>query len=200
MRNRPRRSWLLALGATIAVVMALGIAAWVTADPATAHPGNTCNPPAGHGNSGCHKVTTATTVKRTTTTAKRTVTTARPTTTAQPTTTSSTAGTTTTVLPSTTTELAAAAVVTSLPSSTDTLPPSSTTEVPPAEPGLDRAEMASLLAAYSGSPGPSAWLMLAGYVFRLVANCNTTTLLAPNAMASTMTASISQADGPGLPE
>lgn len=41
--------------------LALGIVLLSGPSTALAHPGNTCNPPAGHGRSGCHRVTASST-------------------------------------------------------------------------------------------------------------------------------------------
>jgi hypothetical protein len=41
--------------------MALGIAAWLSVGPASAHPGNSCDPEPGHGVPGCHVDVTSTT-------------------------------------------------------------------------------------------------------------------------------------------
>jgi hypothetical protein len=45
---------------TFAFVGAIGVALMSSPTTAISHPGNTCNPPAGHGRSGCHRVTTST--------------------------------------------------------------------------------------------------------------------------------------------
>jgi hypothetical protein len=44
-RSIPR--WLPAVGITLAVALAIGLAAWLNAGPVSAHPGYTCNPLAG---------------------------------------------------------------------------------------------------------------------------------------------------------
>ena len=84
MGTRRLRTWVLGVSLTCVLAAAIALAAWAFAGPVTAHPGNTCNPPAGHGRPGCHVSPTPTTAKpkATTTTAKRTATTAKPATTA----------------------------------------------------------------------------------------------------------------------
>jgi hypothetical protein len=78
--KRPLRSLLLAFALVLVGALAIGLATWVYAGSATAHPGNTCNPPAGHGTPGCHaEAATTTAPAPTTTTAKPTTTTAKPT-------------------------------------------------------------------------------------------------------------------------
>lgn len=62
-------------GFAFALAVAFGLAVAVSPATAVAHPGNTCNPPAGHGRSGCHRVTVAPAPART---VHRTVTAPRP--------------------------------------------------------------------------------------------------------------------------
>ena len=96
----------IAVSVALLVAVTIGLAASMYAGPASAHPGNTCNPPAGHGNPGCHVSATTTTVKPTTTTLKPTTTTVQPTTTTTANSTATTkAGTPTTTVSSTTTTL-----------------------------------------------------------------------------------------------
>ena len=85
---------------TLAVAVAIGLAAWLNAGPVSAHPGYTCNPAIGHGLPGCHVDATTTTTAQVTTTTTQQVTT---TTTAQPTTTTTAEVTTTTTARPTTT-------------------------------------------------------------------------------------------------
>lgn len=123
-----RRRKALTVALTVAAV--IGLATWVYVGPVSAHPGNTCNPPAGHGNPGCHKAaTTTTTAKPTTTTVKPTTTTVKPTTTAaKPTTTTTKANTiktasntTTTLQPTTTTASTTSTTTTLMPAATSLL-------------------------------------------------------------------------------
>jgi hypothetical protein len=111
-----------ALVVALSVAAAIGLATWVYVGPVSAHPGNTCNPPAGHGNPGCHVAATTTTTAKPTTT-----TTAKPTTTttAKPTTTTTAKPTTTTVKPTTTTTKAGTKTTAS--NTTTTLQPTTTT-------------------------------------------------------------------------
>ncbi len=90
MRKRPLRWLFLAWGIACAVVLLVGVAAWVNVAPAHALPGNTCNPAVGHGLPGCHvdDTTTTTAPPQTTTTTAPPQTT---TTTAPPQTTTTTA-------------------------------------------------------------------------------------------------------------
>jgi hypothetical protein len=44
---------------TFAFVGAIGVALMTSPTTAISHPGNSCNPSAGHGRSGCHRVTTS---------------------------------------------------------------------------------------------------------------------------------------------
>lgn len=97
-----KRKRYLAFGLVFVGAVAIVLAGWGYAGPATSHPGNTCNPPAGHGNPGCHVEATTTTAKPTTTTAKPTATTKASTSTTKAGT-STTAGSTTTTAGSTTT-------------------------------------------------------------------------------------------------
>lgn len=46
---------------SLAFAFAVGTVVLTAPTVAVAHPGNTCNPPAGHGRSGCHRVTTSST-------------------------------------------------------------------------------------------------------------------------------------------
>lgn len=48
---------LIAFSITSLFALGLGIALLSAPVVAVGHPGNTCNPPAGHGRSGCHRVT-----------------------------------------------------------------------------------------------------------------------------------------------
>ncbi len=91
-----KRKRYLAVGLVIVTAVAIGLLGWAYAGPATAHPGNTCNPEAGHGTPGCHVGATTTTKAPTTTTKAPTTTTKAPTTTTK-------APTTTTKAPNTTT-------------------------------------------------------------------------------------------------
>lgn len=67
-RLAPRRSSRgalhIALGLVFAGALAIGLTAWLYAGPASAHPGNTCDPEPGHGGPSCHVEVTTTTVAR----------------------------------------------------------------------------------------------------------------------------------------
>ncbi len=69
--SRSRAALLLAFGIALAGIVFIGLAAWLYAIPASAHPGNSCDPEPGHGNPGCHVE-----VDATTTTTRSTATTA----------------------------------------------------------------------------------------------------------------------------
>ncbi len=70
IRSRFRGSWLLLCGLAFALLLAVGLTAWLYAGPASAQPGATCNPLEGHGQPGCHVgPTTATDTGTTGTTA-----------------------------------------------------------------------------------------------------------------------------------
>jgi hypothetical protein len=100
-----KRKRYFALGLVLVGAAAIGLAGWGYAGSANAHPGNTCNPGAGHGLPGCHVDPTPVTDAPTTTTAAPTPATDAPTTTtdAPTTTTTSTASTTTTTSATSTT-------------------------------------------------------------------------------------------------
>lgn len=68
MRNRSRGALLLAFGIALVGVLAIGLAA-LYAGPASAHPGNSCDPEPGHGTAGCHVDATTTTAQSTATSA-----------------------------------------------------------------------------------------------------------------------------------
>ena len=63
--NRSRRALLLAVGIALVGVLTIGLAAWLYAGPANAHPGNSCDPEPGHGTPGCHVDATTTTAQST---------------------------------------------------------------------------------------------------------------------------------------
>ena len=68
--SRSRAAFLGGLGIAFAGLVVLGLAAWLYTGPASAHPGNTCDPEPGHGRPGCHVgATTTTTTPSSTTTA-----------------------------------------------------------------------------------------------------------------------------------
>lgn len=76
MRNRRlvRGSWSravlsLAFGIALAGLLAMGLAVWLYAGPASAHPGDSCDPDPGHGLPGCHMEASATTAQSTATSA-----------------------------------------------------------------------------------------------------------------------------------
>jgi S-layer homology domain len=129
-----KRKRYLAVGLVIVVAVAIGLLGWGYAGPATAHPGNTCNPPAGHGNPGCHVSDTTTTAKATTTTAKATTTTAKATTTTAKPNTTTTKGSTTTTKGSTTTT--AAGTTTTAANTTTTSPTNTSVTLAPAGNGF----------------------------------------------------------------
>jgi S-layer homology domain len=102
VRNRKRH---FALGFAAAAVVAVALTGWIYAKPASAHPGASCTPEAGHCSSGpattAKKVTTTTAKKATATTAKKTTPTtakAKTTTTKKSTTTTKPKATTTTAV------------------------------------------------------------------------------------------------------
>jgi hypothetical protein len=98
-----KRKRYLALGLALAAAVGIGLVSWGYSGSASAHPGMTCNPEAGHGTPGCHVAVTTTTAKPTTTTAKATTTTAKATTTTAKASTTTTKGSTGTTAASTTT-------------------------------------------------------------------------------------------------
>jgi len=53
-RSGSRKALALTLGTLIALTVTLGLAAWLYAGPASARPGNSCDPEPGHGRPGCH--------------------------------------------------------------------------------------------------------------------------------------------------
>jgi hypothetical protein len=67
-RLAPRRSSRGVLHITLALIfagaLAIGLTAWLYAGPASAHPGNTCDPEPGHGGPSCHVEVTTTTAAR----------------------------------------------------------------------------------------------------------------------------------------
>jgi hypothetical protein len=66
--SRSRAALFLAFGIVFAGIVAVGLSAWLYAGPASAHPGNTCDPEPGHGTPGCHVEATDTTAAPTATT------------------------------------------------------------------------------------------------------------------------------------
>jgi formate dehydrogenase subunit gamma len=158
----PKKKRNLVLALVAAAIVAIGVISWEMPQPATAHPGYSCNPAPGHGDPGCHRSVTPTT-KRTTTTTRPKATTTRPkatTTTKAPTT------TTATVASSTTTATAdlgatltgAASTTVSEESTTSVTDPSTTTLAPPADdtgstPVTNLADLISAIVAGNGGGG-----------------------------------------------
>jgi nitrate/TMAO reductase-like tetraheme cytochrome c subunit len=68
MGSRARGALLLGLGVALVGILAVGLSVWLYTGPASAHPGNSCDPDPGHGTPGCHvdAATTATTAVSTT--------------------------------------------------------------------------------------------------------------------------------------
>ncbi len=61
-KSRSRAAFLGGFGIAFAVLVAMGLAVLVYAGPASARPGNTCDPEPGHGDPGCHVDITTTTL------------------------------------------------------------------------------------------------------------------------------------------
>jgi hypothetical protein len=67
--NRSRAAFLGGFGITCVLLVAIGLVAWLFTGPASAYPGNLCDPEPGHGTPSCHVgPTTSTTVAATGTT------------------------------------------------------------------------------------------------------------------------------------
>jgi hypothetical protein len=79
MKSRSRPALLFALGITLVGLLAIGLAAWLYAGPASAHPGNLCEPEPGHGTPDCHVSATETTAPPKATSTESTESTAAPT-------------------------------------------------------------------------------------------------------------------------
>jgi formate dehydrogenase subunit gamma len=143
------------------VIVAIGLLSRSLVEPAGAHPGYSCNPPAGHGSPGCHHSSTATTKPKTTTTKPKVTTTVKPTTTAGSTAVDST--TTATAAPGTT----PAATTASLDTTTEAADPSTTLDPTTSEPdSTDTTDLSESVAAMvangvGGGGGPGGgWIAL----------------------------------------
>lgn len=67
MRNRSREAFHLAFPMALVGVLAIALATWLYVGPASAHPGNSCDPEPGHGTADCHVDASTTTSQSLTT-------------------------------------------------------------------------------------------------------------------------------------